>query len=248
MHNLPYIRLLRRSIQDLVNEKNRLQEIVNNTQAAYLNSLTELSDSKKLQLLEIKFGGYTTNVKPTIDDPKKLDLVSNHTGGDRMNVAYHDYSNIYANYLKKFKSKKINLLEVGILKGTGLAIWSEYFENVNIFAFDWDLGNFNGNLKNLKNLGAFKKSEPKLFEYNQLIDNSKWLSENFDRIKFDVIIDDALHTDKAIINSFKELEPYFSNEIVYFIEDNKTAWKLLRKSYENYSFENYGEITVVTKK
>jgi hypothetical protein len=123
-----------------------------------------------------------------------------------------------------------------------------FFENVDIYAFDWDLCNFNGNLANLLKLGAFKNSKPKLYEYNQLIDNSNWLREKFDYIKFDVIIDDAIHTDEAIFNSFKELEPYFSNDIVYFIEDNKTAWKILRKSYEQYNFENFGEITVVTKK
>ena len=155
---------------------------------------------------------------------------------------------MYSKYLHNLKNNKIRLLEVGILKGTGLAVWSEYFNNVDIYGFDWDLGNFNSNFDKLVSLGAFKKSKPKLFQYNQLINNQQWLKENFSDTKFNVIIDDALHTDEAIINTFNEIQPYLSDDFVYFIEDNTSAFKKLEKKYPEYHFDNEGELTVVTKK
>jgi hypothetical protein len=213
------------------------------------NKLDSLNDSELLQFLELKYGGYVTDIQATIDSSDVVSLhKGKHTGGDRMNIFFHDYSDIYSRYLFQLKKSgnTINILEVGILNGTGLAIWSEYFESKVIYGFDYDLGNYKKNQENLLQLGAFKDGLPITGFYDQLRENEKLLSETFSEIKLDVIIDDALHKDNSIINTFRELQPYFNYSFVYFIEDNRTAWKILKLQYPQYSFYNYDEITVVT--
>jgi hypothetical protein len=216
------------------------------------NRHDSLSDSEYLQFLEIKYGGYITEVAATIDTSNVKKRVSgNHTGGDRMNIFFHDYSSKYSEYLSPLRQSDdlIRILEVGILKGTGLAVWSEYFNNKEIYGFDYDLGNFEDNKSNLVELGAFKDGLPMTLFYDQFADNSETLKKTFGDKKLDVVVDDAFHSDESIINTFDELQPYLADIFVYFIEDNRFAWKKLKVKYPNYKFDYNGdELTIVTRK
>jgi hypothetical protein len=216
----------------------------------YLHSrIHSLNDYEYLQLLELKYGGYIYEVPSRFSNSKRKSINNRyHEGGDRMNVFFHDYSTKYSEYLSAFKYSNdlIRILEVGILRGTGLAIWSEYFNKKEIYGFDYDLGNFIKNKKNLLKLGAFKDGEPIIKTFDQFSDNSALLSETFGNKKLDVIIDDAFHSDESIINTFNELLPYLAERFIYFIEDNRTAWKKLKAKYPEFVFDyNDDELTVV---
>jgi hypothetical protein len=166
-----------------------------------------------------------------------------------MNVFFHDYSSKYSEYLSPLRqSDLIRILEVGILKGTGLAIWSKYFDNKEIYGFDYDLGNFEDNKSNLIELGAFKDGLPITMFYDQFADNSETLYKTFGDKKLDMVVDDAFHSDESIINTFDELQPYLAEKFVYFIEDNISAWKKLQDKYPNYRFDYNDDLTVVTRK
>ena len=167
-----------------------------------------------------------------------------------MNVFFHNYSDKYSQYLEPLRHSKktIHLLEVGILNGTGLAVWDEYFDSKKIYGFDYDLGNFEQNKSKLLELGAFKKELPTLKFFDQFADNSRTLEEVIGSQKLDVVIDDAYHSDESIINTFDELQEYLSESFVYFIEDNSTAWKKLQIKYPQYKFDyNDNELTVIIK-
>ena len=43
---------------------------------------------------------------------------------------------IYEKYFSVFKSKKINILEIGIDDGGSLKLWRKYFPNANIVGMD----------------------------------------------------------------------------------------------------------------
>jgi hypothetical protein len=238
-------------------QQHKVNEIINRANTYYKESLESrvdsLSDPEYLQLLELKFGGYITEVPATIDSSKVKKIYSrNNTGGDRMNVFFHNYSSKYSEYLSPLSQSDdlIRILEVGILKGTGLAVWSKYFDNKEIYGFDYDLGNFEDNKSNLIELGAFKDGMPITMFYDQFADNSETLKKNFgDKKKLDVVIDDAFHSDETIINTFDELQPYLAEKFVYFIEDNRTAWKKLLVKYPNYKFDYNGdELSVITRR
>jgi hypothetical protein len=237
-------------------QQQRFNKIKNRVNIYYKESLESridsLTDPEYLQFLELKFGGYISGVPATIDSSKVEKISSgNHTGGDRMNVFFHDYSSKYSEYLLPLSQSDdlIRILEVGILKGTGLAVWSEYFNNKEIYGFDYDLGNFEDNKSNLIELGAFKDGLPITMFYDQFADNSETLKITFGDKNLDVVVDDAFHSDESIINTFDELQPYLAEKFVYFIEDNRSAWKKLKDNYPNYRFDYNGdELTVVTRK
>lgn len=210
----------------------------------------KLTETEYLQYLEMKYGGHVTEVSPTIKPEEVSEIfIGNHTGGDRMNVFLHDYSEKYSQYLNPLRDSitRINLIEIGILKGTGLAIWDEYFKNKKIYGFDYDLGNFELNKKNLIALGAFQKEIPTLRFFDQFSDNSKILRETIGNDRIHVVIDDAFHSDESIINTFNELHPYLNKSFTYFIEDNTTAWKKLKALYPNYIYDyDFNQLTIIT--
>ena len=237
-------------------QQQKINEIMNKAQTYYKESLVcrvdSLTDPEYLQFLELKYGGWVSNVNPTITGKDVgHDIPKSHSGGDKFNVFRigNNYSEIYSKYLDPMRNynKKITIVEIGILRGTSLAIWDEYFNNKIIYGFDFDLGNFNENIDNLIELGAFKDGTPHLVKYDQLNNNKSELSEIFGTSKIDIVIDDALHSDKAIINSFNEFNQYLSESFLYFIEDNNTAWKKLKKMYPQYKYNYNGErLTVVS--
>jgi hypothetical protein len=190
-------------------------------------------------------------VKVSPKDPRSKSLIQSGgmSGGDRMNVLLHDYSSKYSEYLLPLRhsEKLIRILEVGILTGTGLAVWSEYFNKKVIYGFDYDLGNFESNKNNLMELGAFRDGLPVTKLFDQFADNSRTLRETFGDEKLDVIIDDAFHSDETIINTFNEMQSYLSDNFIYFIEDNKTAWKKLRVKYPQYKFDHNDDGFTVIK-
>jgi hypothetical protein len=248
--NLPIVKKYGIEIYDRFDHCNKKSQLAHKFYEYYFRNrdLDDLNDEEFLQYLEIKFGGYITDVEATIGDESVIQLdKGKHTGGDRMNVFFHDYSRYYSKYLNRIRNKKIVLVEVGILRGTGLAIWESYFSQLTLYGLDYDLGNVRNNMDYLKKCGAFSKAEPKLIFYDQFANNYRQLKQEFNELKLDVIIDDAFHSDKTAISTFKELMPYFAEEFVYFIEDNKTAYLKLRKEFPNYSYDyNGNELTVIT--
>lgn len=225
-------------------QQKRMNEVILTANKFYKESLQSrfdnLTDSEYLQFLELKYGGYVTDVTAIINSVDVSRFYDgNLTGGDRMNVFFHNYSKEYSWYLKplRISRKQINVLEVGILKGTGLAVWDEYFDNKKIYGFDYDLGNFYENKNNLIKLGAFKKQLPTLKFFDQFSDNSNTLNTIFASEKIDVVIDDAYHSDESIINTFTELQPYLNVQFIYFIEDNSSAYKKLEIKFPQYNFD-----------
>jgi hypothetical protein len=111
-----------------------------------------------LALTEARYGG--------------LQLTRDCRGGDRMSPHYHNYGRCYAQFLKPFIAvpcaPPLILVEVGIFRGSGLAIWCDLFPNARVIGLDIDLSNFEGRRKRLEAMGAFRNNAPELFAFDQL--------------------------------------------------------------------------------
>ena len=201
---------------------------------------------------EIKYGGISKKVpraKVSPKDPrsKKQLRIGGMVGGDRM--FHHGYAKKYSEYLLPFvkKDHPLTLAEFGILKGTGLAIWCDLFQQARIIGFDIDLGHIHANMENLQALGAFEKNRPELYEYDQFIDNTAYLGTVLQGDPISICIDDGFHSIETILTTLKSVAPYLADDFVYFIEDNKYVHKQIGDLYPSFSIDSAGEMTVVSK-
>lgn len=125
----------------------------------------------------------------------------------------HHYHTVYEKELEKYKtSTTFKLLEVGIYKGAGISSWIDYFPNA----------------KNIIGIDIFDRVDPSSIS---ILNNKKvkWiqgdsatvnLSEHLStRERFDVIIDDGMHSPRSNKETFLNLIPFLKKTGVYFIED-----------------------------
>ena len=145
----------------------------------------------------------------------------------RDNTIRHFYADFYEESLKNIKIE--NLLEIGIEYGGSLRAWSALFPKSNIFGAD------------INKEYLFEESNIKTFYTNQLDkDELNNFYNKIKDIKFDVIIDDGLHTYEANINTFEILYSLLDKQKgIYFIED--IIFKDLKRYYsyfgDRYNFK-----------
>ena len=148
-----------------------------------------MSNLEILQELEKKHGG-AHRVK------QKNGTVNR--GGDRFTV--HDYAPFYDFYMPA--DPKV-IVEIGILTGTGLRIWSDLFSNARIIGLDI----FPENVTD--------PGRAEVHYFDQL--NPQGIEEILNGDRIDFCIDDGLHTVESQLKTYEYFKPYVDG--VYIIED-----------------------------
>lgn len=156
-------------------------------------------------------------------------------GSDRM-LSDHTYGPCYSEFLNKMRpgwlkreASHFLIGEIGILSGTGLAMWSDVFPNADIYGFDYVINNTAGNLALLGSRGAFRHSNLSLHTYDQhgsVAVNSQMIGAILGSNRFTFFVDDGLHTDNAIVDTFLAFKDYMSSGGLYVIEDVAPPAKL----------------------
>jgi len=211
---------------------------------------------KWLVLTEERYGGFIKGVKrrkisPRDPRPHEALYRVGEQGGDRM--AFHGYARKYAEYLTSIllnyilNDRQITIVEIGILKGTGLAIWDGLFPKGRLIGLDIDLSYIVENMGFLKGRGAFKGKKPELYEFDQYLDNSHYMGRILNGDGIDICVDDGVHTAETILLTLKSMMPYLSKQFVYFVEDNPDVHEQIRKRYPRLNVENAGELTIITR-
>ena len=118
---------------------------------------------------------YNFKKKTLIDDDNinsnSLDFLLHHYGSDKANIFKknlnkgHGYSSIYEKKFAKFKTKNINILEIGSYSGASAAAFAKYFPESNIFCFDVNISNFIYKSEQIHVYGADITNEKKLKKY-----------------------------------------------------------------------------------
>lgn len=214
-----------------------------------LNKKAAFASSEWLIMEEVKYGGYVTNVsrnKVSSRDPRSASELAfgGMTGGDRM--LHNNYAPAYSKYIQPFiNTKKIALIEVGILKGTGLAIWCDLFPGGRIVGLDIDLSHFLSNKPELERRGAFSKNSPEIHQFDQLIDGSEVVKKIMRGATIDIVIDDGLHSFEAIRETWLAIKPNLSQSFVYFVEDYPGLIDEAGDLFSGCECTSYGNITVI---
>lgn len=132
----------------------------------------------------------------------------------------HFYTPHYHHFFKKFKFKRMNILEIGvggyddpIRGGNSLRMWKSYFPFSNIYSIDiYDKSRLQEN-----RIKIYKGSQVDTFLLDKICNEVG---------KFDLIIDDGSHINEHVIKSFEYLFPKLKNGGYYVIEDTQTSyWK-----------------------
>ena len=131
----------------------------------------------------------------------------------------HSYLPLYETILSHLKEKAKNVLEIGVLTGSSIKIWHDYFPNATIYGLDikdqllesYELKS-NTRIKLDLNNNAYNDEFIKSF-VNKM-DN--------DNIKFDMMLDDGPHTAKSMYIFLEKYLPLLSDEGIFMIEDIKS--------------------------
>ena len=125
------------------------------------------------------------------------------------------YFDIYEFYFSKFKSRPINILEIGVFQGGSLLMWKDYFHKESkIYGID-----FNPVCKQFES----ENIEIHIGSQSDII----FLKEFLSKVPpLDVIIDDGGHKMDQQILSFETLFKHLKPGGVYICEDTHTSyWK-----------------------
>jgi demethylmacrocin O-methyltransferase len=130
----------------------------------------------------------------------------------------HSYTQHYSRHFRKFRFKKIKLLEIGVggykdphQGGQSLRMWKKYFPFGNIFSLD------------IFDKSAIQENRIKIYMGSQTDPEilSRITDENGE---FDLIIDDGSHINDHVITTFKLLFPKLKDGGIYVIEDLLTSY------------------------
>jgi demethylmacrocin O-methyltransferase len=140
----------------------------------------------------------------------------------------HWYTPHYDRYFRPLKSKRLNVLEIGVggyeyldIGGGSLRMWKAYFRNSRIVGIDiYDKSH---------------RSEPRIdIRQCDQIDEDKLARLSDEYGGFDIVIDDGSHRSEHIIKSFEILFPRLRPNGIYVVEDTQTAyWRTWGGGMEN---------------
>ena len=130
----------------------------------------------------------------------------------------HFYTPHYKLHLKKYKYRRINLLEIGVggydhplAGGNSLRMWKKYFPFGKIFSLD------------IHDKSALQENRVKIFWGSQV--DSNFLDKVTNEMgTIDIIIDDGSHINEHVIETFKLLFPKLKDGGIYVIEDTQTSY------------------------
>lgn len=195
--------------------------------AGYKN---KLSDENK-----IKLNKYSKILNFNENENTDLCDIMNKNKSDKAsrigNLLGHNYTKFYSEIFEKIRFNEINIFELGLgtnniniesnmgengLPGASIFGWSEYFNHGHIFGADVDTNC----LFNIEKYIS-KKNSIKIFycdQTNPWIINQMWDNKYLD-CKFDIIIEDGLHTFNANVTFFENSYHKLKYNGIYIIED-----------------------------
>jgi hypothetical protein len=146
------------------------------------------------------------------DTASLSDIIGSHSGffsGDYPTdkAAQHDYIPYYDSFFQPYRSRNVNLLEIGVKKGGSLKMWREYFsQDSHIFGLDIDPAAPHFPMDtNMKTIISSS--------YDEIV------KQIFEDSFFDIIIDDGSHWLSHQYFSFVILFPKLKHDGIYVIED-----------------------------
>lgn len=168
-----------------------------------------------------------------------LELYNKHKKGDWPDKgSVHSYLEVYEELLAPYRETARVILEIGLMSGESLRMWTEYFAGVT-YGMDCSIKPIDG-LADLS--GAIAEG------YKVIIGDAASpadIEKNFKTLKFDVVIEDANHDVEQQLQIYKTLKPYLSKGAIYIIEDIQDI-DSTRHIFENLDSEK--QVTIIDRR
>lgn len=140
-----------------------------------------------------------------------LDKIAIIRGTDKSSLT-HNYCAKYEKYLPFKRTDKLKLLEIGVLDGSSLKMWSDYFMFSEVIGIDID-----------KRCKQYEEGRIKVEIGSQA--DEIFLNEIGEKYgMFDMILDDGSHKNNHVIFSFEKLFKYVKPGGLYIVEDSCTSY------------------------
>lgn len=135
----------------------------------------------------------------------------------------HTYLPEYDRLFEKFKYEPINILEIGVLDGSSLNLWAEYFPNAKIYGVDVfkriSFEAVKNNTSKYDNISLHKVDSVNKEEKHGTKNGRKNLFEILGKEKFHIIIDDGDHKPTSQLKTFNNFIDELHPDGLYIIED-----------------------------
>ena len=157
-------------------------------------------------------------------------LKNSFKSSPKYSIKWSNYFDIYENLFRRFKNKKITLVEVGIGNGGSLFMWKKYFgKKAKIIGIE-----LNPEAKKLEKDGF------KIFIGDQ--SNPNFWKNFYSKVgKIDILIDDGGHTNLQQITTLMESISHINYNGMIVVEDTHTSY-MKDKGFKNpskFSFINF---------
>lgn len=135
----------------------------------------------------------------------------------------HTYLDVYDDLFRSFQNKNIYFLEIGILHGESLKLWSKYFINGIIVGIDtFGRISYKDVKKNLNGFDNIHIHQVDSCDSEDISITSRNMFNNlYKNVKFDIIIDDGNHSSLNQIKTFNNFKNLLNVGGIYVIEDIK---------------------------
>jgi hypothetical protein len=140
-----------------------------------------------------------------------LDIIAREEGTDKSSKT-HNYCVKYEKYLPFNSASELQILEIGVLDGESLNMWSRFYYNSKVLGIDINL-----------DCKKFESHKINVEIGNQIdVNFLDYISKKYG--PFDLIVDDGSHMNSHVIFSFENLFKHVKSQGVYVVEDSCTSY------------------------
>ena len=137
------------------------------------------------------------------------DLYQNHSG--KVSDKWTSYLDVYDDKLRCYQKLPVRFLEIGIMNGGSLEIFSKYFSKAELL-----LGcDIDPMVKKLK----YKNQDSNIVVISGDVNHEETIIQITKHAKFDIIIDDGSHGSVDIVKAFCNYFNYLKDDGLFIIED-----------------------------
>lgn len=134
----------------------------------------------------------------------------------------HSYIDVYQEILAPYRHTAKNILEIGLMSGESLRMWTEYFDG-KVYGIDCSETPING-LADLRPIISEGKHNIVIGDAT----NKEVIENNFKGIKWDIVYDDGSHLIEHQVQTINIFKDRMSKDGLIILEDiqdiDKTKW------------------------